>query len=154
MLVGALGSHRGVSPARSAAGATKRTPGDPVPSGSVGDVGGFRLERGADLGHQGLGHLLLALAPHHRPQLGLEVVRLGTGLAVVEVAPDGAAAFVRELPVEEAARIIKLPENEWTMTPKKVMVFADYMSRVGMIPVKPDSWKDVYINEVHNLPGS
>jgi NitT/TauT family transport system substrate-binding protein len=73
--------------------------------------------------------------------------------------PDGAAAlWVKnnnsKLPVEEAARIIKLPENEWTMTPKKVMVFADYMSRVGMIPVKPDSWKDIYIDEVHNLPGS
>jgi NitT/TauT family transport system substrate-binding protein len=73
--------------------------------------------------------------------------------------PDGAAAMwvkntKSRLPVEEVARIVKLPENEWTMTPKKVMVFADYMSRVGMIPVKPDSWKDVYIDEVHNLPGS
>lgn len=73
--------------------------------------------------------------------------------------PDGAAAlWVKnnnsKLPVEEAARIIKLPENEWTMTPKKTMVFAEYMSRVGMIPVKPTSWKDYYIDAVHNLPGS
>lgn len=73
--------------------------------------------------------------------------------------PDGAAKlWVKntnsKLPVEEVARIIKLPENEWTMTPKKTMVFADYMSRVGMIPVKPESWKDIYIKNIHNLPGS
>jgi len=73
--------------------------------------------------------------------------------------PDGAAAlWVKnnnsKLPVEEAARIIKLPENEWTMTPKKTMAFADYMSRVGMIPVKPESWKDLYVKNIHNLPGS
>ena len=73
--------------------------------------------------------------------------------------PDGAAAlWVKnnnsKLPVEEAARIIKLPENEWTMTPKRTMAFAEYMSRVGMIPAKPDSWKDYYIDEIHNLPGS
>jgi NitT/TauT family transport system substrate-binding protein len=73
--------------------------------------------------------------------------------------PDGAAAlWVKnthsKLPVEEVARIVKLPENEWTMTPKKTMVFAEYMSRVGMIPVKPMSWKDYYIDAIHNLPGS
>lgn len=73
--------------------------------------------------------------------------------------PDGAAAlWVKnnnsKLPVEEAARLIKLPENEWTMTPKKTMAFADYMSRVGMIPVKPQSWKDLYVKNIHNLPGS
>lgn len=73
--------------------------------------------------------------------------------------PDGAAAlWVKnthsKLPVAEVARIVKLPENEWTMTPKKTMVFAEYMSRVGMIPVKPTSWKDYYIDAVHNLPGS
>lgn len=54
----------------------------------------------------------------------------------------------------EAERIIRLPENEWTMTPKKTMVFADYMARVGMVPVKANSWKDMFIDAVHNLPGS
>jgi NitT/TauT family transport system substrate-binding protein len=73
--------------------------------------------------------------------------------------PDGAAdLWVKnnksKLSVAEAARIIKLPENNWTMTPLKVMDFADYMARVKMIPEKPSSWKDVYIDEIHNLPGS
>ena len=39
-------------------------------------------------------------------------------------------------------------------TPKKVMAYAEFMSRTGMIPVKAESWKDLFFEEVHNLPGS
>lgn len=84
---------------------------------------------------------------------------LDDAIKYIKSDPNGAAALwvkntKSKLPVEEVARIVKLPENEWTMTPKKTMVFAEYMSRVGMIPVKPASWKDYYIDAVHNLPGS
>jgi NitT/TauT family transport system substrate-binding protein len=84
---------------------------------------------------------------------------LEDSIKFINADPDGAAALwvkntKSKLPVEEVARIIKLPENEWTMTPKNTMAFADYMSRVGMIPAKPESWKDLYIKNIHNLPGS
>ena len=59
-----------------------------------------------------------------------------------------------KLSAAEAERIIKLSENSWTMTPLKTMVFADYMARVGMVPVKATSWKDMFIDAVHDLPGS
>jgi NitT/TauT family transport system substrate-binding protein len=73
--------------------------------------------------------------------------------------PAGAAAlWVKaegsKLSPADAERIIRLPENEWTMVPKKIMDYADYMSRVGMLPVKPSSWRDVYFEESHQLPGS
>jgi NitT/TauT family transport system substrate-binding protein len=73
--------------------------------------------------------------------------------------PAGAAAlWVKaegsKLSPAEAERIIRLPENEWTMVPKKIMDYAEYMSRVGMLPVKPSSWRDVYFEESHQLPGS
>jgi NitT/TauT family transport system substrate-binding protein len=73
--------------------------------------------------------------------------------------PAGAAAlWVKaegsKLSPAEAERIIRLPENEWTTVPKKTMDYADYMSRVGMLPVKPSSWRDVYFEEAHQLPGS
>ena len=58
------------------------------------------------------------------------------------------------MPAAEAERIIRLPENEWTMTPKKVMAYADFMSRNGLIPARPESWKDLFFPEVHGLPGS
>ncbi len=83
------------------------------------------------------------------------------GEAMKEIKDDPAAAAAlwvkadrSKIPVAEAERIIKLPENKWTMTPERTMVFADYMSRVGMIPVKPTSWKDMFFDTIHNLPGS
>jgi sulfonate transport system substrate-binding protein len=84
---------------------------------------------------------------------------LEESMKYIKADPDGAAALwvsnnKSKLPVAEAARIIKLPENDWTMTPLKVMDFADYMARVKMIPEKPASWKDLYIDAIHNLPGS
>jgi NitT/TauT family transport system substrate-binding protein len=59
-----------------------------------------------------------------------------------------------KLPVAEAEKIIRDPENQWTMTPLRTMAFADYMARVKMVPQKPASWKDMFIADVHNLPGS
>lgn len=54
----------------------------------------------------------------------------------------------------EAEKIIRDKNNIWTMTPQKIVQMADYMGRAGMIPVTPKSWKDMFINEVHDLPGS
>ncbi len=54
----------------------------------------------------------------------------------------------------EAEKIIRDPENKWTMTPEKVMMVADYMGRVKMIPVTPKGWKDMFIDAVQDLPGS
>ena len=72
--------------------------------------------------------------------------------------PAGAAAlWVKaegsKLSPAEAERIIRLPENEWTTVPKKIMDYADYMSRVGMLPVKPSSWRDVYFRGVASAAG-
>jgi NitT/TauT family transport system substrate-binding protein len=54
----------------------------------------------------------------------------------------------------QAEKIIRDKENTWTMTPQKIMEVADYMSRSKMIPVTPKSWKDMFIANVHSLPGS
>ena len=59
-----------------------------------------------------------------------------------------------KLTPEAAEKIIRDPENKWTLTPEKTMVVADYMSRAKMIPVAPKSWKDMFIDAVHYLPGS
>ena len=58
------------------------------------------------------------------------------------------------LPVADAERIIRLPENEWTTVPKKIMAYADYMSRVGMLSPRPADWREVYFEDTHQLPGS
>jgi len=84
---------------------------------------------------------------------------LGEAMKEIKADPHAAAelwvkADKSKLPVAQAEKIIRDPENQWTMTPLRTMAFADYMARVKMVPQKPSSWKDMFISEVHNLPGS
>jgi NitT/TauT family transport system substrate-binding protein len=51
-------------------------------------------------------------------------------------------------------KLIRLPENEWTMVPKKVMDYAAFMNRIGLLQPKPESWRDIFFPATHNLPGS
>jgi NitT/TauT family transport system substrate-binding protein len=81
--------------------------------------------------------------------------------AMRQIAKDPAEAarlYVKnehsKLPAAEIERMIRLPENEWTMVPKKLMVYADFMSRVGLIAAKPATWQDVFFADIHKLPGS
>lgn len=68
-----------------------------------------------------------------------------------------AALYVKadnaKIPVAEAEKIIRDKVNVWTMTPQKLGVIGSYMGRAGMIPVTPASWKDMFIDAVHDLPG-
>jgi NitT/TauT family transport system substrate-binding protein len=73
--------------------------------------------------------------------------------------PKGSAAlWVRvnhsKLPVAEAEAIVKDPENTFTLTPLHTMVVANYMADAKMVPNRPASWKDMFIDAVHDLPGS
>ena len=82
-------------------------------------------------------------------------------VAMKEINDDPAAAAAlwvkadkSKLTPAEAEKIIRDKENTWTMTPQKVMVVAGYMSRVKMVPETPTSWKDLFIDAVHDLSGS
>ena len=59
-----------------------------------------------------------------------------------------------KLAVDFAEKLIKDPENKWTTTPEKVMVYADFMHRIGAIKEKPASWKDLCHAAVHGKQGS
>jgi NitT/TauT family transport system substrate-binding protein len=59
-----------------------------------------------------------------------------------------------KLSVADAANLIQLPENAWTMTPQRTMAYAAFMSRTGVIPAKPGEWKELFFDAIHNLPGS
>jgi NitT/TauT family transport system substrate-binding protein len=87
------------------------------------------------------------------------VAALDDAMKQIAADPAGAAALWikaegSKLPAAYAEKIIRAPENEWTMVPKKIMHYADYMSRAGMIPAKPASWRDVFFEDTHKLPGS
>lgn len=53
--------------------------------------------------------------------------------------------------IEEA---LNDPELDFTTTPHKVMEFANFLHETGGLKNKPASWKDLYWDTVHHLPGS
>ncbi len=56
--------------------------------------------------------------------------------------------------VADIQKMLNDPNIVYTQTPQSIMKYADFMSKVGAIKVKPDSWKDLFFPNVHNLPGS
>jgi NitT/TauT family transport system substrate-binding protein len=71
---------------------------------------------------------------------------------------EAAAIWVKaensKLSAAYVEKLIRLPENEWTMVPKKIMDYATFMNRTGMLAAKPESWRDVFFADTHKLPGS
>jgi len=63
------------------------------------------------------------------------------------------AATKSKVPVDELERQIS-KENVYTLTPTGVMKFAEFMHRTGLIAQRPGSWKEVFFDTVHHLPGN
>jgi NitT/TauT family transport system substrate-binding protein len=54
---------------------------------------------------------------------------------------------------ENAVNIIVNSDYEWTMTPKKVMVFANFMNKIGVIQSKPAIWTELFFENIKLLHG-
>lgn len=54
--------------------------------------------------------------------------------------------------LDNIAKMLK-PE-QFTVTPQKTMLFADFLYKIGGVKKKPASWKDMFFPGVHSLPGS
>jgi NitT/TauT family transport system substrate-binding protein len=77
------------------------------------------------------------------------------------IAKDPAAAAATWVKAENSKlsaayieKLIRLPENEWTMVPKKIMAYAEFMGRTGLLSEKPGSWQDVFFDDIRALPGN
>jgi NitT/TauT family transport system substrate-binding protein len=57
-----------------------------------------------------------------------------------------------KLPVDEIERQVR--ENAYTLTPTGVMRFAEFMHRTSTIATRPASWKELFFDVVHHLPGN
>jgi len=56
---------------------------------------------------------------------------------------------------DSVENIVKMLEpDQFTITPQRMMLFAEFMHKAGTLKVKPESWKDLFFPEVHHLPGS
>lgn len=86
------------------------------------------------------------------------------------VALKEAMTFIKENPTEatklwiestgselEPAMVEKIVRSEdagWTIVPTQIMTYADFMAKTGLIETKPEAWTDVFVEDIHDLPGS
>jgi NitT/TauT family transport system substrate-binding protein len=82
--------------------------------------------------------------------------------AIAAINRDKPAAAQRYLDIAKDRRsthaeilaMLEDPSIEFTMTPKNVMTYAEFMHRTGTLKLKPASWKDMFFPNAHSLPGS
>ena len=56
--------------------------------------------------------------------------------------------------VEKLLKIMEDPQVRYTLAPDRILPYAQFMHQVGTIKTRPQSWKDMFFPEVHDLPGS
>ena len=56
--------------------------------------------------------------------------------------------------IEDILAMLNDPQIVYTTTPQNVMKYVAFMTKIGSVKVKPDSWKDLFFPNVHGLPGS
>jgi len=79
--------------------------------------------------------------------------------ALIVARPRDVAAIYNEAAkdthgVDAMTRMIVDPDNVWTTVPQKLMAFAAFMHKVGRLKRMPDSWKDMFLPNVHEGQGS
>ena len=57
-------------------------------------------------------------------------------------------------PVDDVYRMLSDPEIEFTLTPRQVGNYAQFMYEDGLIKHRPASWKNLFFDTIHGLPGS
>lgn len=56
--------------------------------------------------------------------------------------------------VDFIAKLIKDPQVHYRLAPDRILPYAQFMQKVGVIKHHPKSWKDLFFPEIHNLSGS
>lgn len=56
--------------------------------------------------------------------------------------------------VREIVAVLEDPDIRFTTTPENVMRYAEFMAGIGSISRAPDSWDDLFFEEIHGVPGS
>jgi NitT/TauT family transport system substrate-binding protein len=87
----------------------------------------------------------------------LDAVKEATSIIAAD--PKAAAeSWIKDsnskLTPEFVAGIIGGKDVSWAQTPQANLTFARFMHAVGSIKASPESWKDLYFSEIHDLPGN
>ena len=55
---------------------------------------------------------------------------------------------------DELLEVIGDPAVKFTTTPENIMKYADFMHRIGTLKTAPASWRDLFFEEIHGVPGT
>lgn len=78
-------------------------------------------------------------------------IRMDPGAAArVLYEADGGAGFSPD----ELVEVLEDPDIEFTTTPANMMKYARFMHDIGSIGHMPESWRDLFFEEIHDAPGS
>jgi len=84
----------------------------------------------------------------------------GNAISFITEDPKRAAAIYLEMTrdksttIDEVAAQITAPGFSFSRTPTGVMTLVSFMNRVGTVKNQPTSWKDLFFEEAHSLPGN
>lgn len=56
--------------------------------------------------------------------------------------------------VGDVVQMLSDSKVEYNLTPQGLMAFAGFMHQIGTIKAKPESWKELFVSQVHGLPGN
>ena len=56
--------------------------------------------------------------------------------------------------VDKLLKIMNDPQIRYQLAPEKILPFAQFMHQVGTIKNRPESWKDLFFPDVHDMAGS
>lgn len=95
----------------------------------------------------------------HPEVIAAFMAALDRAMAIINDKPlEAAAAWMRaersRLTTEEAAEMIRRPENEWTTTPRRMMAFATFMHAAGGLTQLPGGWQDLFFPAMQARDGS
>jgi NitT/TauT family transport system substrate-binding protein len=95
------------------------------------------------------------------PKVSAAVVKaMETAMARIAADPAKAAALYlkqepsKSMTAQYVERILRDPENVFSLAPGGVMAYADFMLRNGQIKAKPAKWQDVFFPFIHERAGS
>lgn len=56
--------------------------------------------------------------------------------------------------VDKILKMMNDPQIKYTLAPERVLPFASFMHQVGTLKNKPESWKDLFFPDIHEMSGS
>lgn len=60
-----------------------------------------------------------------------------------------------KMPLDEIVKILDQPDMRYSLTPRGIMKYVDFLHHTGVLKVRPSSWKDLFFpGPVQNLQGS